>query len=240
MATYSNALLDIEEIVTRFLLKYKKPLDDTLLYVEHACNAVRDFNLYDGNLVVSYKTTLDATKKWIELPDDFLTFVDLVTPNEGAWWSFTRRDQIVTTTTTTAGVEGRNSAQGEGVMIDQPRVTGYGAKGGWNKFRYTIDLAARRIYIDGDDITEYIVLLYVSSGIKTSGATTVPDFLTPMIDAYLLVKETYWLTELTRERPMREQSFWNERMRVRNLVNSMSLAEWSDLFYSSFTQSVKR
>jgi hypothetical protein len=239
MADYTNALIDIETVVTRYLLKYKKPSEDYMIYLEHCCNCVRDFNLYDGNLVVTYKTNLDATKKWIDLPIDFISFIDLVTPNRGQWWSFTRRDTIVNTTTTTGAVEGRDSTQGEGVVIDQARVTGYGAKGGWNKFKYTLDLGARRIYID-DAITEDIVLMYVSSGIKTTGSTTIPEFITPMIDAYLLAKETYWLPELVRERPMRDQTYWSERMKIRNLINSMSANEWLDLFYSSFTQSVKR
>jgi hypothetical protein len=239
MATYTNALISIEEVVTRYLLKYRKGTEDFMIYLEHACNAVRDFNLYDGNLVVTFKTTLDATKKWIDLPDDFVSFIDLVTPTKGQWWSFTRNDRIVNTTTTTGGVEGRDSDQGEGVIIDQARVTGYGAKGGWNKFRYTLDLGARRIYID-DAITEDIVLMYVASGVKTTGTTTIPEFITPMIDGYLLVKETFWLPELVRERPMREQSYWSEKMKIRSLINSMSVEEWKDLFYGSFTQAIKR
>jgi hypothetical protein len=240
MGTYSNALIKVEEIVTRFLFKYKKPLEDATLYVEHVCNAVRDFSLYDGTMVTSTKLTFDVTKRWLDMPDDMQVFVDLVTPLNGSYWSFTKQDRIVTTTTTTGGVEGRDDAQGEGHTIDQPRVTTYGAKGGWNKFRYTIDWASRRIYIDEDLTGEHIVLIYVSSGIKTSGDTTVPEFLTPMLDDYLLWKETYWLPGLARERQMREADYWKEKMKVRNLVNAMSVEEWKDIFYGSFTQTPQR
>ena len=239
MATYTDGLINIETVVTRYLLKYKKSTEDTFIYLEHACNCIRDFNLYDGNLVVSEKLTIDNSKKWVDLPDDYVSFIDLVSPMRGQWWSFTQKDTIVNTTTTVGGVEGRDSDQQEGVKIDQPRVTSYGARGGWNKFKYTLDLTARRIYFD-DVITDYVVLMYVASGVKTTGITMIPEFITPLIDGYLLVKETYWLPELVRERPMREQAYWSERMKIRAFINSMTANQWLDLFYSSFTQSIKR
>jgi hypothetical protein len=239
MATYTNALLNIEEIVSRFLFKFKLPLEDAVIYIEHACNAVRDFNLYDGNLVTYKKYTLDITKKWLEMPDDMLGFVDLVTPLRGSFWSFSEKSKIVTTTTTTGGVEGQDSDQSEGVQIDQPRITAYGARGAWNKFNYNIDWTTRRIYID-DEITEDIVLFYVSSGVKTASSTEVPDFLTPVIDSYLLWKSSYWRMELARERQMLERDYQNERMKLRGFVNSMSYEQWRDIFYFSFTQSPQR
>jgi hypothetical protein len=237
MAT--DAVIDINEIVSRFCLLYKKSTEDVVTYVEHACMCYSDFNLYDGNVVTYAKFTLDLTKKWIDMPDDMQTFVELTTPDRGSNWSFTEKSKMVTTTTTTGGVEGRDEAQGEGVPIDQNRVTGYGAKGGWNQFRYKIDWATRRIYIDGD-ITENIVLFYVSSGLKTTGSTEVPAFVMPMIHAYLLHKETYWVPGLERERGIREVDYWKEKMRVRNLINAMTYDQWKDIFLSSATQSPQR
>jgi hypothetical protein len=239
MATYTEALIPVEEIVTRYLLKFKRSSEDYILYLEHLCNAIRDFNLYDGQFVVTQKVTLDATKKWIDLPRDFVSFIDLVTPMRGQWWSFTEKDRIVNTTTFTGLVEGRDEAQGEGKIIDQSRVTGYGAKGGWNKFKYTLDMNARRIYCD-DAITDYIVLMYVSSGIKATEETMIPEMLTPMLDAYLLWKESYWMKELVRERDSLERDFQKERSKIRHLINSMSINQWQDILYSTATQSPQR
>jgi hypothetical protein len=240
MATYTNALRTIDGIVTDFLLETKKSLEDYITYVQLACKCLMDFSLYDGNIVTSQKMTFDATKKWLDMPDDMLTFVDLVTPLNGSWWSFTRKDRIVNTTTITGVVEGRDTTQGEGVTIDQTRVTTYGAKGGWNKFRYTIDWGARRIYIDEDLTGEYIVLLYVTSGVKTSGDTTVPMFLAPVISGYLLWGETFWQGDLARERESRKADYWREKMKVRDLINAMSFDEWRDIFLSSATQTIQR
>jgi hypothetical protein len=233
----TNALIPIEQIVTDFLFAYRHGTDDYPLYLRHACMAVQDFNLYDGEILNTVKVTIDPVLKCIDMPDDLIKFIDLVTPIKGGWWSFTQKDNIVNTTTTVGGVETRDSAQGEGVKIDVDRVVSYGAKGGYNKFRCTVDMAARRIYVDNTyDVSDYIVLLYVSSGINTTGETKVPSFIVPMIDMYLLEKETYWIPELARERQMRHQEYWQEKMKVRNLINAMSKDSWLDLFYSGFTQ----
>ena len=235
------ALISIERIVTDFLFGYKKGTDDYPLYLRHACFAFQDFNLYDGEILQTAKVTINPLLKCIELPDYCQKVIDLVTPVKGGWWSFTQKDNIVNTTTTVGGVETRDSAQGEGVVIDVDRVVSYGAKGAYNKFRCTIDMAARRIYVDNVyDVSDYIVLMYVSSGINANGETKVPSFIIPMIDMYLLEKETYWIPELARERQMRHQDYWQEKMKVRNLINAMSKDVWLDLFYSSFTQVPQR
>jgi hypothetical protein len=236
----SNALISLEEITSRYLLKYKKSTEDYVLYLEHSAACIQDFNLYDGNIATTAKVTLNTTLKCIDMPSDMLSFIDLVTPIDGGWWSFTEKN-IVNTTTFTGGVEGRDDLQGEGKKINQDRTVGYGAKGGYNRFKMTLDWSARRIYVDDMyDATTYLVMIYVSSGIKATGETTVPAFLIPLIDCYLLERETFWNTELVRERPMRHDAYWREKLKVRDLVNSMSVNQWHDLFLSDATQTVKR
>jgi hypothetical protein len=238
---YTSALIDIEEVVSRFLFKYKHGLEDAPLYVEHACDCVQHFSLYDGNQLATEKVTVNPTLFCIDMPSDMLSFIDLVTPVHGGWWSFSEKKQIVNTTTFTGLVEGRDSAQGEAVTIDQPRVTSYGAKGAWNKFRYTLDWVARRIYVDQTyDAADYIVLMYVSSGIQATGQTTVPAFVIPLIDKYLLLKETFWMPELARERQLREVDYGRERMEVRSLLNSMTYDQWRDCILISSTQTSQR
>ena len=235
----TTAMVSLEKVVSTYLADYKLPTEDWVSYMGHACKVVQDFNLYDGNIVTTQKVTIDTTLKCIELPDDFLRLVDLVTPLRGQWWSFTEKDRIVNTTTTTDSVEGRDLTQGEGQTIDQTRVTSYGAKGGWNKFRYTLDTKARRIYVD-DDITDYVVLIYVSSGINATEETLVPTTLMPMIDAYLNWKGSYWRPEIMNQRESLYLDYWREKQKVRNLIASMTEMQWRDLLYSTFTQSPQR
>ena len=232
------ALLNIEQVVSRFLFKYKRSTDDAFIYTEHACNCYRDFRLYDSDQVETAKVSVNANK-WIDMPSDMLTFVDLCIPINGAWWSFTEQRQIVNTTTFTGLVEGRDSDEGEGVDLDVPRTTGYAAAGGINDYNYTLDWEARRIYVDGIS-SDTVVLMYTSSGIEVTGTTQVPDMLTPLFDAYMLWKSSYWLPELIRERGALEQDFTKVRLSTRNLINSMSYSAWRDVILGSTLQAPKR
>jgi hypothetical protein len=241
MATDSTTLISIEKIVSQFLFNYGKSTEDYTQYLGLACNAVQDFNLYDGNYPTTAKVTLNTTLKCIDMPEDMQTFIDLVTPLNGQWWSFTEKALMVNTTTFTGFTEGRDENQGEGVTVDQPKVTGYGAKGGWNKFRFTLDWVARRIYVDGTyEPTDYFVLIYASSGIKTSAETKIPSFLIPVIDAYLLWRETYWIDSKMRFVEIRKADYWQEKMKVRNLINAMSYSQWRDLILSTTTPTIQR
>jgi len=234
----SNALINIEEIVSRYLFKYKKSLDDAFIYTEHCCNAYRDFRMYDSNQQLTAKVSINANK-WIEMPSDMIGFVDLVTPINGEFWSFTEKKYIVNTTTFTGLVEGLDATMGEGVGLTEPRSTGYAAAGGINDYNYTIEWHARRIFIDGMS-SATVVLIYVTSGIEVTGSTLVPDFITPLLDAYLLWKETYWIPELARERQMREQDYIKTKLSTRNFMYSMNYNQWRDLVLSSAMQAPKR
>jgi hypothetical protein len=166
-------------------------------------------------------------------------FNDLCVDWQGEWYSFTERRAIVNTTTFTGLVEGRDDEQGEGVDISQPLSYGYGAHGAVNEFNYMLDWKARRIYVDGIS-SDTAVLFYTSSGVTVDGTTYVSDLLTPVIDAYLLHKETYWIPELVRERQLRERDYTNEVLKARNFINSLTFNQLRDLLLASSTQSVKR
>jgi hypothetical protein len=232
------AIIPIETIVNDYMLGYKKSNEDYYTYLLHACYCVRDFKIYDSDEVVTTKVTF-TTNKWLTMPADMLTFVDLCVPVAGEWWSFSERRTIVNTTTFTGLVEGQDSAVGEGVDLTVPMLSGYGASGGVNDYNYTIDWEQRRIYIDG--ITSGTgVLMYTTSGVEITGTTYVPEIITPLIHDYLLMKETYWIPELVRERPMREKSFKETRLSLRNLLYGLTFSQWKDLILGTSSQSPHR
>jgi hypothetical protein len=233
MAT--SALTNIEEVVSRFCLKYELSLDHAVSFTEHACNCVRDFRLYDSHQVESSKVSVSALGI-IEMPTDMLSFVDLCKPYNGEWVSLTEIDTIVNTTTFVGAVETRDSDFGEGEAILHPEDVGYGARGGVNSYNYTIDWEARRIFCEGI-VSDTLLLRYVSSGIETSGTTTVPEILTPMLDAYLLWKGSFYIPEWERKMEIFKSNYREEEYKLRNLMNSMSYSQWHDLLLGLMTQS---
>lgn len=233
-----DALRPLEDVTREFLLMYKRTTDDYVLYLSHASACVRDFRLYHSNEVITAKVTVTANKL-IEMPDDMIGFNDLLVPFNGRFWSFTQQKDIVNTTTFTGAVEGRDEDEGEGADILHSITDGYGARGAVNDYNYTIDWNARRIFVDGIE-SDTAVLKYVSSGITVGAETTVPELMVPVIHAYLLWRETYWLPEFTRERDMRERDYEKEIFKARRFINSLNYDQFRDILLGSNHQSVKR
>lgn len=219
-----SALLNIEDAVTRYLFKYKKPLEDFDIYLEHTCDLYQRFREHDSNQVVSELVTINALGI-ITMPSAMIDFCDLCYSLNGEWVSFTEMDRIVNVTTDV----------GFGDDILHSDDIGYGSRGGINDYNYTFDWEARRIICEGIVSTD-VLLRYVSSGIETTGITTIPIMIVPMIDAYLLWKESYWIKGLERERLMREKDFTKAELEVRNLINAMSFEQWKDLLLGLSSQ----
>ena len=233
------ALIDINQIVDEFLLSYKKSTEDSFIYLQHACNCVRDYHLFDSLNVVTEKVTINANK-WIDMPSDMVGFNGLfVLQTNGSYWPCTERKDMITTTTTTAGVVGRDSTVGEGAALTDPKSVTYGGVGGVNDYYYNPEWKARRIYTEGFT-TETVVLKYTTTGIEISGTTNVPTFITPLIHDYLLWKECYWLQGLERYTELREKNYNRSELKIRGLINSMTENEWKDLFLSITTMSPLR
>jgi hypothetical protein len=236
MAT--NALISLNEIVDRYLFKYKLPTDDAFIYLEHICNCVRDFHLYDSPNEVPAKVTISALGI-IEMPSDMVGFNDLYKFVSGIKWSFTYNDNIITTTTIIDGVETLDADYGEGESLDDPKSDTYGAVGGVNEYYYKPNWYARRIFVEGTK-NDTAVLVYTTSGIELTGTTYVPEFITPMIDSYLLWRSSYWLPALKRERESLERDYTKAELKIRNFINSMTYSEWHDLLLSLTTMAPQR
>lgn len=239
MAT--DALITLDQVVTRFMLKYKLPLEDAIIYFEHTANCVRDYYLYDAPDTQILKVTINTLSTntgYITMPDSMMSFNGLAKGIDGQWWQFTEKSDMVNTTTTTGLVEGVDTDFGEGEAIEDPKTDTYGGVGGVNDYYYMLDWAARRIYVEGIS-SGTVALQYVSSGIETSGDTYIPDNITPMVDDYLLWKMAIIRGDLKSE-PLRERNFTKSELKVRSLVNAMTYSQWSDLLASLCTQAPQR
>jgi hypothetical protein len=234
----SSALVSIENAVSDFLLGYKKDNSDYIVYLRHACVLLQDYMVHDSTEATVEKVSVSALGI-MEIPDYFIRIKDICVAKNGEWWPMTESKNKVNTTTFTLGVEGQDSAFGEGVNVQENLTSSLAAKGAVNEYYYTIDWKARRAFIDGM-ISDTALIRGVTSGIVVSGTTYMPVMLIPMLDNYLLYKETFWIKELKAERVIREKTFDNERLKIRNVLNSLSASQWQDIFWGSFSQNPKR
>jgi len=234
----TSALITLEQAITDFLLAYKKTTEDYVLYLTHGCRLLTDFMIHSSQEARTEKIAVSALGI-IEMPSDLIRLKDVCVDRNGEWWTMTERPEKVNTTTTTLGVEGQDSNFGEGVALKDGYTYTYGATGAVNDYYYAVDMKARRIFVDGL-VSDTVLIRYVSSGIKATETTYIPILIVPMLEAYLLWKETYWISELMRERGVRADDYKNEKLRVRNVLNSLTAMQWRDIFWGSFTQTPKR
>lgn len=236
----TSALRDIEGLTTDFLLKYKRPQEDYILYVTHACDCLREFMTYDNRGFKSEKVTVDSLGI-VEMPSDMLDygFKDICVAKNGEWWSFTERADMVNTTTTTGGVEGHDSTFGEGVALKDNVTDTLAARGAVNEYYYILDWKARRIFLDGI-VSDTVLLKYISSGITLTGTTYVPIILTPVVDTYLKWQESFWLTDKVRERESLKQDYVNARLQLRGYMNKLTTSQLYDIIWGTSNQSAKR
>jgi hypothetical protein len=234
----TNALVTVEQAVTDYLLAFKKTTEDYIIYVRHACTLLTDFMIHTSQEARSEKIAVSALGI-IEMPDDLIKLHDVCIPRNGEWWTMTERSGKVNTTTFTGFVEGQDSTFGEGVDVKDGITTTFGARGAVNDYYYMVDYKARRIFVDGIK-SDTVLIKYVSSGISTTATTYIPILVIPMLEAYLLWKESFWIDKLARERDSRYNDYRNEKLRVRNVINGMTTAQWNDIIWGSFTQTPKR
>ena len=231
---YTDALVRLSDTVDRFMLKYKLPSEDGVLYFEHAADCLRNILTKHSNISITSKTSV-GSNGIIEMPDDMIGFVNLYVQIGGEFWSFTDKPRMVNTTTGTEGVD--EVQDGDGVT--DPITVGYGAIGGVNDYYMNIDWGARRIFLDGFKSDE-AVLVYTSSGLSVAGETMIPAETTEVIDAYLYWKKSFWDGSARNEKDARKRDYYDELNQLR-VLNFMPTADMlRDIFYSTMTQTPQR
>lgn len=234
----STAVTEIGKIVDKYIFKYKLSQDDYFTYLQHACDCYRKISLKHSNKVVTEKIAVSSLGI-IEMPTDMVGFCGLFIPINGELWSFTKKGRKVMTTTTTGGVEGQNSAMGEGVDVLDNNYLGLGGRGGVNSYYMNIDWTARRIFCDGFK-SDTAVLQYTSSGLTVGGSTYVSQECEPVMDAYMnWKKEQINTRSLSMLRTLEE--YYKEELQEMRIFNFMpSRDEIADAWDSSSTQSPQR
>lgn len=231
---YTGGLVKLADTVDRFMLKYKLPTEDGVLYFEHAADCLRQIMSKHSNTSVTAKISV-GSNGIVEMPLDMTGFVNLYVQIGGEFWSFTDRPRMVNTTTGTVGVD--EVQDGEGIVAGQ--TVGYGAKGAVNDYYMRIDFTARRIFLDGFK-SDTAVLVYTTSGLVVGGDTMIPAESTEVIDNYLYWKKSWFDGSNRGEKDSRKRDYYDELQQLR-ILNFMPTGDMlRDIFYSTMTQAPQR
>jgi hypothetical protein len=172
--TYAPALVKIGDIVESFMLKWRVPMNDFTNMLLFAFDCYRDNMSHTSRLYNRALVEADANGT-IDMPEDMVDFIGLYPSDEKTLWPSTENTNI-NPETVSAGVD----------VDDEHEGLGYGGRGGINQFYHKLDWQKRKIYTDGFEGAA-VLLMYISTGIRTDRETYVDVTLAPVIDAYL-----YW------------------------------------------------
>ena len=154
------AIISLQTIVKRFVLKYKINEDDFVNYLEHAADCLRDLNISHLSYFKQADLTLDGVGK-VSFPTDMIDFISMGVVINDVFYTFMQSTDLSVPTT----------------------AVSYGT-GDWNKFYYYIDWPNRVLYCQSL-VSEVVTVRYISSGITSGADTMVPIQCTQVIDAYL-------------------------------------------------------
>lgn len=234
----SSAQTTIDNYLTKYLLKKELTQDSYFALLQHACDCFRNINTRHSNREVTAKVSVSSLGI-IEMPSDMIGFGFLAVPLDGELWTFTPKSRKVNTTTTTSGIEGQNSAMGEGVDVRDAQYLGLGGRGGVNAYYMKVDWKARRIFCDGFK-SDTAVLRYTSSGLEIGGTTYIPVQCETVIDAYLDWKRAENREDSLSRIQYYEQKYVGQLMELRILNFMPSLDEIKDAWDSSSSLGVMR
>jgi len=204
-----------------------------------AISGVIDFHLFHISGAVN-TVKLDMNDcNYINLPDDYLSFVAIGIPYRGRLFTFTRDHKLVRTISIENGAEALVLSEGEGVTIDNGVLDGYAAKGGKNQYYFDIDDKNRRIIINGIPRSE-VQLQYVSSGLHLNSTTYIPVNAKNALSAYILYKYSLYDKSLNNNyRELLRQDYIAELTKLDSLLWP-TIDELRDLVYSTYYQTPRR
>ena len=230
-----SGLKTLKQVVEELIFVGEKSESDYFRYLQMAIRGFKDARLFHlkGFTKVLKCTVSDINT--IALPDDYLSFVSVVIPIKGEYWSLTEKESLVFSQSGLA----LDSDDGEGVAVADDYFPHYGAKGGINNEGYIkLDEANNRIVVNSlsSGRTE-VFLIYVSTGINEAGTDTyVPDAIVPMLHFYILYKDAL-LHERNAESLKREYETELDKVRYLQMDSMQTIR---DVLYSTFTSAPTR
>jgi len=235
-----SGVMTVNKFVLKMLFKMNKNNDEYLRYLQIALDGLRHLFMHKVGYITNTKKTIDTDTNTVDFPDDFVGLISLSVPSDGRMWTLTRDDTIVPTTSLDInGDEYLDADDGEGVDLSEEYVpVGYGARGGYNDWYYTMDMKNRRFIISGRAV-DHVILRYVSSGVNATTDTDIPLSLEEVLESYVIWKTAEYEGE-HRAVIHDKQQVYNASLRRLMKFNAPGLYEIKDAIMRSANQSIRR
>jgi len=227
----SSRTVSLKNNVKCTLFLGRKAKDLYFRFFQLAVDSYRDFCLFHIDNKKTALVDMDENN-CISFPDDYLSLIAIGIPLHGKLFVFTKDHELLTIVTT-------DPVYGWTDQIDEKSQSGYGAGGGKNDYYFNEDPENQRFIFNGVQRSE-VILQYVSSGISATAETSVPVIHKPIIQAYILWKDSIYDPNTALNQKMILEADYNQEVRKIRALAMPSIQEIKDEFYKSYKQTPKR
>lgn len=232
----SSGWITLKHMTQEILFETGRDMDQYKKVMHYVIKGVRDLNAFHFDNAKTVKVTCNDIGI-IDMPDDYVSFLKLSINDGGLFWSLTRRDDLVRTTTELLGDETLDSAIGEGVSIDTGLADGYKTVGAKNDYYFTVDEKNTRFIIRPVPLTTRTFFLqYVSSGVDLDdgNATTIPVKIKEALTYYVLYKEAMSSDKGDKRMAMLHKAEYREELSKLHMLDMPTADELRDMIYANY------
>lgn len=232
----TSGWITIKKMVKEILLETGRDEGLYKLYMHHVINGVRKLNMFHYDNVKTSKVTANSIGV-IDLPSDFIQEVKLSMNYGGLLYPLTRRDDIVSTTTTLSGAETLDSDIGEGVALDTGGDYAYQTVGGKNDYYYTIDHRNSRIIVR-DVPTRTLFLQYITSGIDLDDGndTLIPVKIKEALKYYVMLQDCIMNDDSDKRLCQLYERNYNGAVSELQFMGLPTASELEDMIYETYSE----
>ena len=230
----TSTQISIDKLVRQLLFKEGKNTDDYMRYKQVVCDGLRNMNIHDFNVEVSFVATVDSTTKRFSYPDDYVRYTSISTPYNGRWWTFTRDANIVPLTDDSS-VEIQSSMPN---IALNDFASSLSDGGGYNHYYFKEDDTNREFIVSGFD-ADKVVLRYISNGLNTSGEIYVPDYAALALESWTRWQMSIHNRDAISTREANRNDYKTFRLEMRKVLLP-TLDEVYDIIYKSSGQGARR
>ncbi len=215
-----------------------------------AIRAITNLNVYRSHYIECDYFEMDANGIVdISSLTDFVDIVKIAMPVNGQPWILSKSKNILPRRDELDAAELALIFKGASTNLDistgyyfgDPANGLFGLGGGYNRSCYYLDTELMQIQFDTTIPRSQILLEYRSTGIKATGATTIPRYLVEYVVAYLhwqLKMHDVRVDRFTR-RDLKEEYLEQERI-LTNYCNEFDMDDYFNMTYGSLKQTPKR
>lgn len=248
-------VVSLRQIVMSTLNRIKDyTMRDYLHLMQIAIEGYTELSLWHLDSIEVVYLKVNPVSKIAALPGDFVDWLKVGIPTNGKLKVLYRHDKVLLPRTSTDGLktfsnaDAASTTNAESLVYFSDHIRNgqfvgglFGMSGGVSDASYRFDRENRTFVFTGTISEDYIVLEYISSGVKLSGSTTIPREAEPALRTYILWQMVENDPRVSQsEKARREDNHDKAVAMLRDFQDIFTAEEYRQMLFSTSRQTPKR